>query len=150
MGIVYVECCERKHHCCCDCCDDKRDRCPNPVFWNESPVCAGLRAALAARGEVTVGALGFRFFNQPIRYSSTLCAGVYRTPTVMELQQIASSLTASPGGASLCPMLVWATNMLGDPVLVRVYPANGTIGEVTNPPTWRCRAYSICVRDLPT
>lgn len=152
MGIVYVECCE-KEHCCCDCCEHRRDKCPNPVGRNELPACEGLRTALAGRGVVTVGppptpAIRFRFFNSTAVYNPNYCAAVqpgFRTPTISELQQIASSLTASLGGTPLCPMLVWATGLFGNPVLVRVYPATGTIGEVTAPHSWRCRAYPICV-----
>lgn len=146
MGIVYVECCEKKR---CYCCDDKKDKCPNPVRWNEGAECEGLRQALANRGEVTVSGLTFRFFNQVMKYSATFCAGYdsdFRTPTVAELQTIATSLrSAAIGGTPLCPMLVWATSM-GNPVLVEVFPSTGLV-QVVRTPSRHCRAYRICVAD---
>lgn len=141
MGIVYVECCERKPRCC-----DKKDKCPNPVRWNEGAECEGLRQALANRGEVTVNGLTFRFFNQPMKYSATFCSGYdsdYRTPTVTELQTIATSLRAAPGGTPLCSMLVWVTDM-GNPVLAEVFPLTGLV-QVVRTPSKYCRAYRICV-----
>lgn len=148
MGIVYVECCERRH-CCCDCCDDRRDRCPYPVRRNESVTCAGFRAALAARGPVLVQAanLTFIFTNAAVRYDSSVCPTLgtgYRTPTVAELQSIATSLTtATIGGTPLCPMVVWALSGL-EPVLVEVVPATGSV-QILRTPSLRCRAFRICV-----
>ncbi|MEA3321965.1 MAG: hypothetical protein U9Q88_18540 [Bacillota bacterium] len=142
MGIVYVECCDRKR-CCCD---DDWDRCPNPVRWNEGAECEGLRQALANSGEVTVTGLTFRFFNQTMKYSATFCTGYnsnFRTPTIAELQTIALSLTSN--GFPLCPMLVWATSM-GNPVLVEVIPSTGMVQAVRTP-SRHCRAYRICVAD---
>lgn len=143
MGIVYVECCEKKYCCCCD----KKDKCPNPVRWNEGAECEGLRQALANRGEVTANGLTFRFFNQTMKYSAAFCSGYdsdFRTPTLTELQLIATSLTsAATGGTPLCPMLVWATSM-GNPVLVEVFPLTGIVQEVRTP-SKHCRAYRICV-----
>ncbi|NMH75460.1 hypothetical protein HF078_20485 [Bacillus sp. RO2] len=142
MGIVYVECCDRKRCCCC--CDDDWDRCPNPVRWNEGAECEGLRQDLADRGVVTVSGLQFRFYNQTMKYSATFCTLGFRTPTVTELQVIATSLTsAEVGGTPLCPMLVWATNM-GNPVLVEVFPSTGIVQEVRTPSRY-CRAYRICI-----
>lgn len=149
MGIVYVECCESKHHCCCDCCDDWWDRCPNPVRRNESIACGGLRQALAARGsvDVPIANLTFIFTNQAVRYNSSYCPTLetgYRTPTVAELQSIATSMTSAQiGGTSLCPMLVWALNGV-EPVLVEVVPATGSV-QVLRTPSLRCRAYRVCV-----
>ncbi len=146
MGIVYVECCERRCCCCCD----KKDKCPNPVRRNESAVCGGLRSMLAMQGAVYVplANLTFVFTNTTLRYDSgycpTLFAG-YRTPTVAELQSIATSLTSTGaiGGTPLCPMVVWALNGT-EPVLVEVVPALGTV-EVLRTPSLRCKAYRICV-----
>ncbi|WP_404432228.1 hypothetical protein [Sutcliffiella horikoshii] len=147
MGIVYVECCERKYCCCCD---DKRDKCPNPVRWNESEICNGLRGLLQMLGPVNVPSanLTFRFTNRTLKYDSSYCPTLfpgYRTPTVAELQSIATSLTSTGaiGGTPLCPMVVWALNGI-EPVLVEVVPEFGTV-EVLRTPSLRCKAYRICV-----
>ncbi|MGD6991877.1 hypothetical protein [Sutcliffiella horikoshii] len=146
MGIVYVECCEKK--CCC-CCDDKRDKCPKPVRRNELASCEVSRQMLAMQGPVVVPMvnLTYIFTNATLKYDSSYCPLLtgYRTPTVAELQSIATSLTStgSIGGTPLCPMVVWALNGI-EPVLVEVVPALGTV-EVLRTPSLRCKAYRICV-----
>ncbi|MGD6872376.1 hypothetical protein ACQCU1_09280 [Sutcliffiella horikoshii] len=146
MGIVYVECCEKKYCCCCD---DKRDKCPKPVRRNEPIVCDGLRSMLAMLGAINVPSANLTYFftNAAVKYDSSYCPLLtgYRTPTVAELQSIATSLTStgSIGGTPLCPMVVWALNGI-EPVLVEVVPALGTV-EVLRTPSLRCKAYRICV-----
>lgn len=141
MGIVYVECCEKKYCCCCD---DKRDKCPNPVRRNEG---AGCELSRIARSNVTFQSAGLQvlFLNQLVEFNSQFCTGLgYRTPTFNELQSIVGGLTNPNTAAPLCPMLVWATRY-GNPVLVEVDPATVTVREVRNP-SRRCLAYPICVR----
>jgi hypothetical protein len=142
VGIVYVECCDRKRCCCC--CDDDWDRCPNPVRWNEPASCEESRIA-RSNFPFTAAGLQVLFINQLVAYNSQFCTGLgYRTPTYEELESIAGSLVNPDTQAPLCPMLVWATRF-GNPVLVEVNPQTQSARVVRTPST-RCRAYAICVR----
>ncbi|TYS71040.1 hypothetical protein FZC76_03865 [Sutcliffiella horikoshii] len=144
MGIVYVECCERKRCCCC--CDDDWDRCPNPVRRNEPASCEVSRIARSNEPFVAAG-LEVLFLNQLVKYNSQFCAGLglgYRTPTYEELESIVGDLITPNTNTPLCPMLVWATRF-GKPVLAEVDPANDSV-RLVRTPSKRCRAYPICVR----